>query len=164
MDLVDNIQAFAAMFDTIPIDGFRMSCVDVGIPCIFVQASQLSVLDTILPDEAPDLVSRLESIRRSATIAMGLATDKVSVPEAAPPILMVSLPTPYSTLSGENVREDSTDVIIWSLSGIGFHRALQITASRATTVAAKIDGTVAARPSKWDFAGYCKIRCQGFRD
>ena len=120
MDLVDIIQAFAAMFDTIPIDGFRMSCVDVGIPCIFVQASQLSVLDTILPDEAPDLVSRLESIRRSATIAMGLAmglaTDKVSVPEAAPPILMVSLPTPYSTLSGENVREDSTDVIIWSLS------------------------------------------------
>lgn len=86
-------------------------------------------------------MSRLESLRRSAAIAVGLATDKASVPEAAPKVLMVSPPALYSTLSGENVREDSTDVIVWSLSGMGFHRALQITASLAT---AKIDGTVVA--------------------
>jgi 2-methylaconitate cis-trans-isomerase PrpF len=81
------------------IDGFRMSCVDVRDPCIFVQASQLGVRGTILPGEAeahPDLVSRLESLRRSAAIA--------SVPEAAPKILVVSPPAPYSTLSGDNVR------------------------------------------------------------
>ena len=70
-----------------------MSCVDVGNPCIFVQASQLGVRGTIVPDEAeahPDLVFRLESLRRSAAIAMGLATDEASVPDAAPKILMVS--------------------------------------------------------------------------
>jgi len=67
----------------------------MGNPCIFVQASQLGIRDTIFPDEAeanPDLVSRLESLRRSASIAMGLATDEASVPEAAPKILMVSPP------------------------------------------------------------------------
>lgn len=70
---------------------------------VFVQASQLGVCGTILPDEAeahPDLASRL------AAIAAGLATDEVSVPEAGPKILMVSPPVPYSTLSGENVRKD----------------------------------------------------------
>jgi 2-methylaconitate cis-trans-isomerase PrpF len=70
---------------------------------VFVQASQLGVCSTILPDEAEahsDLVSRL------AAIAVGLATDEVSVPEAGSKILMVSPPVPYSTLSGENVRKD----------------------------------------------------------
>jgi 2-methylaconitate cis-trans-isomerase PrpF len=129
------------------IDGFRVSCVDVGNPCIFVQAAQLRVHGTILPDEAeahPDLVSRLESLRRRAAIAMGLATDEASVPEAAPKILMVSPPSPYSTLSGQTLMGDSTDLIVRSLSGLGFHRALQITASLATAAAAKIDGTVVA--------------------
>ena len=99
------------------------------------------------PDEAeahPDLVSRLESLRKSAAIAMGLATDEASVPEATPKILMVSPLAPHSTLFGENVREDSTEAIVRSLSGMGFHHALQITASLATAAAAKIDGAVVA--------------------
>jgi 2-methylaconitate cis-trans-isomerase PrpF len=42
------------------------------------------------------------------------------------------------------MREDSTDVIVRSLSRMGFHHALQITASQATAAAAKIDKTVLA--------------------
>jgi hypothetical protein len=57
-----------------------MSCVDVGNPCILVQASQLGVRGTIL------------RTRRK--------------------LLMVSPPAPCSTLSGENVREDSTDAVV----------------------------------------------------
>jgi 2-methylaconitate cis-trans-isomerase PrpF len=128
-------------------DGISASCVDVGNPCVFVQATELRVDGTILPEDAeahPDLVSRLEHLRRKAAVAMGLAPDETSVPEAVPKILMVSPPSPYLTLSGEKLSGDSTDLIIRSLSGMGFHRALQITASLATAVAAKINGTVVA--------------------
>ena len=128
-------------------NGIKASCVDVGNPCIFVQAEDLGVDGIILPDEAeahPDLVSRLETLRRKAAVAMGLAPDEASVPEAAPKILIVSQPSPYLTLSGEKLNGDSTDLIIRSLSGMGFHRAVQITASLATAVAAKMEGTVVA--------------------
>jgi 2-methylaconitate cis-trans-isomerase PrpF len=76
---VPDWQAFAYERALDEIDSFRMNCVDMRNPCIFVQASQLGVRGTILPGEAeahPDLVSRLESLRRSAAIA--------SAPEAAP--------------------------------------------------------------------------------
>lgn len=129
------------------LDGVEVSCVDVGNPCVFVQAKEMEVDGRILPDEAEahaDLVSRLERLRRKAAVAMDLAPDAASVPEAAPKILMVSPSSPYSTLSGEKLRDDSTDLVIRSISGTGFHRAVQITAALATAVAAKIQGTVVA--------------------
>jgi 2-methylaconitate cis-trans-isomerase PrpF len=128
-------------------DGIKASCVDVGNPCVFVRAADLGVDGTILPDEAeahPDLVRKLEKIRRMAAVTMGLATDEASVPEAAPKILMVSPPSSYSTLSGKKLSAESTDLVVRSLSGMGFHRALQITASLATAVAAKTEGTLVA--------------------
>ena len=128
-------------------DGIKASCIDVGNPCVFVQAADLGVDGTILPDEAethPDLVRKLEKLRRMAAVTMGLATDEASVPEAAPKILMVSPPSSYSTLSREKVNAESTDLVVRSLSGMSFHRALQITASLATAVAAKTEGTLVA--------------------
>ena len=140
-------------------DGIKASCVDVGNPCVFVQAAELDVDGTILPDDAelhPHLVSRLENLRREAAVAMGLATNQASVPEAAPKIVMVSPPSPYSTLSGERMRANSVDLVVRSLSGLGFHRAVQITASLAIAVAAKMNGTVVAAnlaPSPVDVDG-----------
>ena len=125
--------------------GIKASCIDVGNPCVFVQAADFVVDGTILPDEAdahPDLVSRLEKLRRLAAVAMGLATDERSVPEAAPKIIMVAPPSPYSTLSGEKLGGASVDLVVRSLSGLGFHRAVQITAALATAVAAKTTGTI----------------------
>jgi len=42
------------------------------------------------------------------------------------------------------VKEESIDLIVRSISGTGLHRALQITASLATAVAARMTGTVVA--------------------
>jgi 2-methylaconitate cis-trans-isomerase PrpF len=42
------------------------------------------------------------------------------------------------------VNAESTDLVVRSLSGMGLHRALQITASLATAVAAKTEGTLVA--------------------
>jgi hypothetical protein len=80
-----------------------------------VQAADLGVDGTILPDQAeahPDLVRKLEKLRRMAAVTMSLATDEASVPEAVPKILMVSRPSPYSTLSREKVDAESTDLIV----------------------------------------------------
>ena len=128
-------------------DGIKASCVDVGNPCVFVQAADMGVDGTILPDAGeahPDIITRLEKLRRKAAVAMGIAPDEASVPEAAPKIIMVSPPSPYKTLSGEKFDTGSSDLIVRSLTGLGFHRALQITAGLATAAAAKIEGTVAA--------------------
>ncbi len=127
-------------------EGIKASCVDVGNPCVFVQAVDMGVDGAILPDAGeahPDIIERLERLRRKAAVKMGIVEDETSVPEAAPKIIMVSPPKAYKTLSGEMYEEGSSDLIVRSLTGMGFHRALQITAGLATAAAAKIEGTVA---------------------
>ena len=101
---------------------------------------------TMLPDAGeshPDIIARLERLRRKAAVKMGIAEDEEGVPEAAPKIIMVSPPKNYKTLAGELFDEGRSDLIVRSLTGLGFHRALQITAGLATAAAAKIEGTVA---------------------
>lgn len=129
------------------IDGITVSCVDVGNPCVFVEATSLGISGTILPADGeahPTIVTALEKLRRKAAVVMGIATDEAHVPEAVPKIIMISPATPYSTLSGETFSTESTDLIVRSLSGGGFHRALQITAGLATATAVSIEDTIVA--------------------
>jgi 2-methylaconitate cis-trans-isomerase PrpF len=108
--------------------GIDASCVDVANPCIFVRAADLNVDGTILPsagDAHPTLLARLEAIRRSGAVKMGLATDEASVPEAAPKIIMVAPPATYTALSGVEVDVAACDLLVRSVSGKNMHRAVQ---------------------------------------
>ncbi|RFU35775.1 hypothetical protein B7463_g562, partial [Scytalidium lignicola] len=124
------------------------SCIDAANPCVFVRAEDFEVDGTILPEDGdahPDLIHRLEVMRRRGAVNMDLAKDMDSVPEAAPKLVMVSPPANYTTLSGKKVEEGDCDLVIRSLSGTNLHRAVQMTVALATAAAAKIPGSVVSQ-------------------
>ena len=124
----------------------RASCVDVANPCVFVNAESFGVEGKVLPDEAearPSLLKRLEGVRRKAGLAMGLAENENGVPESVPKIIMVSRSKSYRSISGETIGEQQCDLVVRSVSGTSFHRAVQITGALATAVACKLEGSVA---------------------
>ncbi|GAB7348887.1 hypothetical protein MBLNU459_g7582t3 [Dothideomycetes sp. NU459] len=132
-------------------DGIDTTCVDVGNPCVFVQASDLGVPGGILPDSIeshPDLLRRLDSIRRQASVAMAISSDTSSAPGSIPKIAMVSPPHPHTLLSGEAAQE--SDLVVRALSVGQPHRAVPITVALALAAASKIRGSVVERNTRTD--------------
>lgn len=125
-------------------DGVRATCIDVGNPCVFVPASELGVDGTILANDItahPTLLGRLDSIRRQAAVAMGLAKDTESVPGSIPKIAMVSAPQKHKLLSGETLDEKSCDVIVRAISVGQPHQAVPITVAMALATASRLPGS-----------------------
>jgi 2-methylaconitate cis-trans-isomerase PrpF len=125
-------------------DGVKATCVDVGNPCVFIQAEDVGVDGTILPDEVdahPTLHKMLESIRRKAAVAMGLCKDEVSTPGSIPKIGMVSRATSHKLLSSETIQGDTIDLVVRALSVGQPHRAVPITVALAIAAAANIEGS-----------------------
>jgi 2-methylaconitate cis-trans-isomerase PrpF len=125
-------------------DGVKATCVDVGNPCVFIQAEDLEINGTILPDEVdahPTLHKRLESIRRKAAVAMGICKDEASTPSSIPKITMVSRSTSHALLSGDMIQGNTIDLVVRALSVGQPHRAVPITVALATAAAANIKGS-----------------------
>ncbi|KAJ9264723.1 PrpF protein [Paecilomyces variotii] len=126
-------------------DGIRSTCIDVGNPCIFIKAEDLGVDGTMLPDDTqvhPGLLERLESIRRQATVAMGISKTLEEVPPSIPKICFVSQPKSHKLISGEELHESSVDVVVRAISTGQPHRALPITSGLSVSAAAKLPGSV----------------------
>ncbi|KAB2576676.1 3-methylitaconate isomerase [Lasiodiplodia theobromae] len=91
-------------------DGITATCIDVGNPCVFVQASDLGVSGGILSHDIeahPTLLGRLDSVRRKAAVAMGISTSEDAAPGSIPKIAMVSASHSHKILSGQSLDEDS---------------------------------------------------------
>lgn len=131
-------------------DNVKATCIDVGNPCVFVQASDLDVPGGILPDamEAhPNLLERLDSIRCQASVAMGISIDTSSTPGSIPKIAMVSKSHQHVLLSGEQTTD--MDLVVRAISVGQPHRAVPITVAMALAAASKIKGsTVEINTSK----------------
>ncbi|KEF53256.1 uncharacterized protein A1O9_10704 [Exophiala aquamarina CBS 119918] len=116
-------------------DGIRTSCIDVGNPCCFVQAEEMGVDGGYTPDQIeqhPDLLRRLDSIRRQAGVKMGLASCPGEVPGSVPKICVVS-PSDDSS---------NVDLRLRAISVGQPHKAVPITVALSTTAASKLAGTV----------------------
>jgi 2-methylaconitate cis-trans-isomerase PrpF len=125
-------------------DGVKATCVDAGNPCVFIQAKDVSVEGTILPDEVDahaTLLSKLDSIRRKASVAMGLSRDEASAPGSIPKIAMVSRPKSHKLLSGDTIDGNTVDLVVRAISVGQPHRAVPITVAMATAAAANIEGS-----------------------
>jgi len=125
-------------------DGVKATCVDVGNPCVFIQAEDVGIEGTVLPAEVdahPTLHKTLESIRRKAAVAMGLCKDEVSTPGSIPKIAMVSRATSHKLLSGEIIQGNTIDLVVRALSVGQPHRAVPITVALAIAAAANIEGS-----------------------
>lgn len=117
------------------IDGVKVTCIDVGNPCCFVQASSLNVDGGITPDEIeqhPTLLQQLDSIRRQAGVKMGLAPTPAEVPGSIPKICLVSSPSEVT---------EKIDLRVRAISVGQPHKAVPITVALASATASKISGS-----------------------
>jgi 2-methylaconitate cis-trans-isomerase PrpF len=119
-------------------DGVPATCIDVANPCVFVQASNFGVRGDITPDEItahPNLLHRLDLIRRQAAVKMGIAQKTDDVPGSIPKICLVSSP--------ESVREKGpVDLLVRAISVGQPHKAVPITVALAVSSAARVAGSV----------------------
>jgi 2-methylaconitate cis-trans-isomerase PrpF len=125
-------------------EGVKATCIDAGNPCVFVTAEDMDIEGTILPDEVdvhPTLLSKLDSIRRKAAVAMGLCKDEASAPGSIPKIAMVSRPRSHTLLSGETIQGGKVDLVVRALSVGQPHRAVPITVAMSIAAAANIEGS-----------------------
>jgi 2-methylaconitate isomerase len=127
-----------------PID---VSIIDAAACCVFVRAADLGLSGTELPDALDangPVLERLQAIRRTAAVAIGLAADDRAAAAniGIPGIGFVAPPADAPTLSGDGLRADEMDLTVRFLSNGQPHRALPVTSSLCTSVAMRIPGTL----------------------
>ncbi|GAB1202846.1 hypothetical protein APSETT445_001469 [Aspergillus pseudonomiae] len=128
-------------------DGVAATCIDVANPCTFVRASDLGVDGNLTPEEVeahPDLLVRLDSIRRQAGVKMGLASTPETVPGSVPKICLVSTPPENGRAIQQKQTARDVDVLARSISVGQPHKAIPITVALALASAARVQGSTVA--------------------
>lgn len=136
--------------DRLDVPGFgtiEVSMIDAANACVFVRAADLGLTGAELPDALDNnvaLLERLQHIRRAAAVAMGIAPDlsAAALSNGVPAIGFVAPPMNAPTLSGETIAANTIDLTARFISNGQPHRALPLTASLCTAVAARIEGTL----------------------
>jgi 2-methylaconitate isomerase len=137
------------MLDVPGVGKIAASMVDAANAAVFLRASDLGLTGTELPDQLDadtELLARLQAIRQSAAVAMGIAKDILearTIP-GVPMIGFIAPPTDAPTLTGDSIANADVDLTARFLSNGQPHRALPLTASLCTGVAARITGTLVA--------------------
>jgi 2-methylaconitate cis-trans-isomerase PrpF len=129
-----------------PIDA---SLVDAANPAVFVRAGDIGLTGMELPDQLeinPKIMALLEDIRIQGSALMGIApnAEAARAISAVPFMAFISPPQDAPTLTGETVRAGGIDLTVRVVSSGQPHRALPVTISLCTAVAARITGTVVA--------------------
>ena len=156
----DEESAGGAMFPT----GRRMDIVEVpgigaveatlinaGLPTVFVDAKTLGLKGTELQDEVntdPGLLTRCETVRAHAAVAMGLARSAAEASEKhlhTPKLAFVAPPAAYTASSGKEVAADDIDLVARIFSMGKLHHAMTGTGAVAIAVAAAVPGTLLRR-------------------
>ncbi|KAJ5861578.1 uncharacterized protein N7529_008888 [Penicillium soppii] len=128
-------------------DGMKATCIDVGNPCVFVQAHSLGVQGNLTPDEItthPGLLERLDSIRRQAGIKMGIANEPDAVPGSVPKICIVASPSTDARDVEQKQTSAHVDLLVRALSVGQPHKAVPITVALALAAAARVSGSTVA--------------------
>jgi 2-methylaconitate cis-trans-isomerase PrpF len=119
------------------VGGVTVTLVDAGAPVVAARAADFGVRgdeEIAVLDAAPNLLHRLDAVRREAAMRMGLADSPETVERAVPKLALVSAATPAERLE--------TDLTVRMLSMGRFHPAVPVTGSVALTLAAGTTGTV----------------------
>ncbi len=126
-----------------------VSMVDAANAAVFVRARDVGLTGLELPDELEsraDMLELLNEIRIRASVKMGIAPDLESARKITivPFVCIVSPSTDNPTLSGDTVPANAIDLVARVISNGQPHRALPLTVSLCTAVAARITGTLVA--------------------
>jgi len=138
-----------------PID---VSMIDAANACVFVRARDIGLTGHELPEELEHnarILEQLQVIRRAASVAMGIARDdaEAAAIRGVPFVGFVAPPMDAPTLAGEPIAAAQVDLTARFISSGQPHRALPLTASLCTAVAARIPGSLpheALRPGAGD--------------
>ena len=128
----------------------EVSLVDAANAAVFVHARDVGLCGVELPDELearPEVLSLLEAIRREASVRMGITPDRATAATVAsvPFVCVVSESRDSLTTSGQTIAADDADLVARVISNGQPHRALPLTISLCTAVAARLHGSVVAR-------------------
>jgi len=144
--------------DTLDVPGYgrvNASLVDAANATCFLSAADLGIKGTEMPEELDrnaDLLKKLAAIRVAASVAMGIARtpEEAAEKRTVPFVGFVSGPQEAVTLAGEKIEAGKVDLTARMISNGQPHRALPLTVTLCTAVAARIEGTLvnqAARAS-----------------
>lgn len=125
------------------------SLVDATNAVVFVPAETLGLSGYETPDEIEahaDVMTKLEAIRRAASVRMGLAPDIAAACRLAgsPKIAMITSPRSYISTAGEAIAAEDHDIAVRMISMGQAHRAVTLTGAMCTAVASGIFGSCVA--------------------
>lgn len=128
---------------------FEVSLIDATNPVVFLRAEALGLTGYETPDQieaAPGIMDALEAIRCAGSIRMGLTTtmEEAGKRAGSPKIGMVARPRTYRSTAGDTIEGEAFDVAIRMISMGQAHRAVTLTGSMCTAVAAALPGTCVA--------------------
>ena len=109
--------------------------IDAGAPLVILRATDLGLTGSETPailDAQPDLLARLDRLRREGAVAMGMAPTEDAAARAIPKLALVAAPS----------ASDEGQILVRMLSMGLTHPAMAITGSIGITVAASTPGTI----------------------
>lgn len=123
------------------------SLIDAANPCVFVTASTLGCNGSESPQEIdtrPELMNKLEAIRTTASVAMGIAPtlEAASAVSSVPKVALIAPPAAFRTLAGRPVSADEMDVSVRMISVGQAHRAVPLTGAMCLAAGARIRGSL----------------------
>jgi 2-methylaconitate cis-trans-isomerase PrpF len=136
-NVIDSIETSIGKID--------ISIVDSANPLVFMNAKQLGLKGTELPDElTEDQLRLIEEVRSIAAEMCGFSSKEEATKKspAVPKATLVSESAEYIDLSGNKRSKEDMDLVIRMMSMQKPHRALAITGAVCTTAAASIEGTL----------------------
>lgn len=124
-----------------------VSMVDAANATVFVRAADLGLVGMEMPDALEgnaDIMKKLGAIRAYAAVAMGITKtiDEAAKKGGVPFVGFVSPAQGAALLTGESISAADVDLTARMLSNGQPHRALPLTVSLCTAVAARIEGSV----------------------
>lgn len=125
----------------------RASLVDAANATCFLNAADLRIKGTEMPEELDrnaELLKKLAAIRIAASVAMGIARtpEEAAEKRTVPFVGFVSGPQDAVTLAGEKIEAGQVDLTARMISNGQPHRALPLTVTLCTAVAARIEGSL----------------------
>lgn len=139
------------LIDTLDVPGVgkvEASLVDAGNSLALIDAARIGLTGTELPTEidTPEMLETIEKIRNVAGVVMGISAtpeeSRANRPNL-PKVAMVAPPREARMLSGEIQPAEAGDLTVRIISSGNCHRALPLTGAICSSVATRIEGTIA---------------------
>lgn len=126
-----------------------VSMVDAASPGVFIRAEAVGATGVETPQQLDadlPLLQRLDAVRRTAAVAMGLAADAEAARArpSLPRIAMIGAPREALLANGRRVAASEVDITVRMVSMGQAHRAVPATGALCLAVACRVPGSVAA--------------------